>query len=73
MRSTCKLPKPSGRKRQCLYEALLEVPATALCTPIHALNLGAGYDCQVPLPHSNELQEERVSAGSGQGPNTSRL
>lgn len=72
-RSACILPKPSGRKRQCLCEALLEVPATALCTPIHALNLGAGHDCQVSLPHINELQEKRVSAGGGRGPNTSRL
>lgn len=72
-RSACLHPKRSGRKRQCLCEALLEVPATALCAPIHALNLGAGHDCQVSLPHVNELHEEHVPAGGGWGPNTSRL
>lgn len=45
----------------------------ALCAPIHALNLGAGHDCQVSPPHTNERQEEHVSAGGGRGPNTSRL
>lgn len=44
--SACKLPELSGRKSQCLREAPLEVPATAPCTPIRALDLGAGRDCE---------------------------